>query len=89
MSVSELKEILTSRIQKIFEIAVASQAEVLILGAFGCGAFCNPPKVVAEVFAKCVEEYGKYFEVIEFAVYHTDREKANFEAFEQEMKRWK
>lgn len=88
VTVSELKEILLSRVHKIFEVAIASEAEVLILGAFGCGAFCNPPKVVAEVFAQCVEEYRKYFEVIEFAVYHTEREKANFEAFEQMMKKF-
>ena len=30
-----------ARIQRIFEVAMANEAEVLILGAFGCGAFCR------------------------------------------------
>lgn len=38
------------RIERIFRIAAANQAEVLILGAFGCGAFCNPPEIVAKAF---------------------------------------
>ena len=48
----ELKKLHRSRIQRIFEAAVANKAEVLILGAFGCGAFRNPRKLVAEVFSK-------------------------------------
>ena len=33
---SELEKLLTARIRRIFEIAVAKENEVLILGAFGC-----------------------------------------------------
>lgn len=36
---TELEILLTTRIRRIFEIAVANGNEVLILGAFGCGAF--------------------------------------------------
>lgn len=38
------------RIEKLFRVAAANKAEVLILGAFGCGAFCNPPEIVAKAF---------------------------------------
>lgn len=84
----ELRTLHTRRIQRIFEIAMANKAEVLILGAFGCGAFCNPPQVVAEVFAKFTEKYREYFDVIEYAVYHTDRETTNYTAFKAAMQRF-
>ena len=86
ISYEELRELFNSRIKRIFEIAMANGAEVIILGAFGCGAFRNPPKLVAEVFAKYTREYCNCFDVIEYAVFHMEHEKANFEAFVEEMK---
>ena len=41
--------------------------EILVLGAFGCGAFHNPPDVVADIFASLIRSYD--FAVVEFAVY--------------------
>lgn len=84
----ELKKLHRSRIQRIFEAAVANKAEVLILGAFGCGAFRNPRKLVAEVFSEFTEKYRGCFDVIEYAVYHTERETANYEAFRDAMGRF-
>lgn len=83
-----LKALHTSRIQRIFEVAMTNKAEVLILGAFGCGAFCNPPELVAEVFAEFTEKYRKCFDVIEYAVFHTERETANYVAFTEAMERF-
>ena len=83
---AELEKLLTSRIQRIFEVAVGNGNEVMILGAFGCGAFRNPPEIVAKVFKSVMQNYTKYFDVIEYAVYHTEREIANYEAFRNEMK---
>lgn len=82
-----LRALHTARIQRIFEVAMKNGAEVLILGAFGCGAFCNPPELVAEVFAKFTEKYRDNFDVIEYAVFHTERETANYKAFKDAMKR--
>lgn len=81
-----LRALHTARIQRIFEVAMANGAEVLILGAFGCGAFCNPPELVAKVFAKFTEKYRDNFDVIEYAVFHTERETANYKAFKDAMK---
>ena len=81
VSYEELRALHLKRIQRIFELAIASEAEVLILGAFGCGAFCNPPKLVAEVFAEFTRKYRKHFDVIEYAVFHTERQRENYEAF--------
>ena len=82
---TELEKLLTARIRRIFEIAVANGNEVLVLGAFGCGAFRNPPQIVAKVFSAVMQEYLRYFDTIEYAVYHTEREVANYEAFCKEM----
>lgn len=77
----ELEKLLTSRVRRIFEIVVANENEVLILGAFGCGAFRNPPEVVAKVFNNVMQNYLCYFDTIEYAVYHTEREVSNYDAF--------
>ena len=82
---AELETLLTSRIKRIFEVAVANDNEVLILGAFGCGAFRNPPEIVAKVFYNVMQDYLCYFDTIEYAVYHTEREVGNYEAFKRIM----
>ena len=85
ISPTELEKLLTARVCRIFEVAVANGNEVLILGAFGCGAFRNPPALVARVFYNVMQDYLDRFDVIEYAVYHTEREVANFEAFSSAM----
>ncbi|MCR4752152.1 MAG: hypothetical protein K5852_07635 [Eubacterium sp.] len=40
----------------------AAGNEVLILGAFGCGSFRNPPELAALVFREITEEYRRNFE---------------------------
>lgn len=82
---AELETLLTSRIRRIFEVAVANENEVMILGAFGCGAFRNPPEIVANVFYNVMQDYLCYFDTIEYAVYYTEREVANYEAFQKIM----
>ena len=85
ISCEELRALHTRRIQRIFEVALAAEAEVLILGAFGCGAFRNPPELVAEVYTGVMEKYRGSFDVIEYAVFHTERETGNYEAFRKVM----
>ena len=83
-----LRALISKRVKRVFEVAIANKAEILILGAWGCGAFRNPPQLVAEVFAVYTEKYRKNFEVIEYAVFHVEYERANYEAFKKEMKRF-
>lgn len=77
----ELHVLLEKRIRRIFAIAAADHNSVLVLGAFGCGAFRNPPELVADVFFQITQEYLRSFETIEYAVFHTARETRNYEAF--------
>lgn len=60
------EQIITSRIKKILDIAAREGNEVLILGAWGCGAFGNPIDVVAKVFCTLLKNYN--FETVEFAL---------------------
>lgn len=77
----KLYELLVKRIERIFRIANANGAEVLILGAFGCGAFRNPPEVVARAFKTVQDNCKNYFDIIEYAIYCRDYETANYDSF--------
>lgn len=64
-----LKNLFKARIRNILEAAMDHEAEVLILGAFGCGAFKNPPKVVAKAFREVLSEQRyQAFRRIVFAI---------------------
>ena len=58
--------VIRSRIKKILDVAAKEGNEVIILGAWGCGAFKNPVEIVARVFAELVKNYK--FEIVEFAL---------------------
>jgi uncharacterized protein (TIGR02452 family) len=77
----ELLELHLRRVERIFRVAAANGAEVLILGAFGCGAFCNPPEVVAKAFKTVQKKYETYFDVIEYAVFCGRQETLNYHTF--------
>lgn len=59
------KHIIEKRIKRILDVAAAECVDVLILGAWGCGAFGNDAKVVAKAFHSLLKNYD--FEVAEFA----------------------
>ena len=67
----------------ILDVAKENQNEVVILGAFGCGAFQNPPDVVATCYKQLMQEYDGAFETIEFAIYCSERERNNLEMFKK------
>lgn len=83
INVFELMMLHRARIERILEVAKKKGCEVLILGAFGCGAFANPPEIVAKVFKEALEIYGKYFETVEFAVYCVGEETRNYKIFKE------
>ena len=64
-----LGNLFRNRIRNILEAAVENEAEVLILGAFGCGAFKNPPEVVAGAFRQVLSEHRyQAFRRVVFAI---------------------
>lgn len=52
-------EVMKKKIRGIFEITIANNNDVLVLGALGCGVFKNNPTNVANLFKKVIED-GKY-----------------------------
>lgn len=83
ITVEDLQEIQERRIRRVFDLAADNRAEVLILGAFGCGAFKNPAQVVATAMKKVLREYRNCFKAVEFAVYCSPRSDANFQTFKR------
>ena len=70
-----------SRAEHIMHTAAHNGADILIIGAFGCGAFRNDPRIVAMAYCEALKKYRAYFDIIEFAVYCKDSETANHDAF--------
>lgn len=63
VSREKLETVFYERWKNILEVAMGNGVENLVLGAFGCGAFHNPPELVARQLAKLLydEGYGNYF----------------------------
>lgn len=83
ISHDKLKQLHKKRMGRILDIAGCFGAQVMIAGAFGCGAFQNPPEVVAEAMKELMIEYRQNFEAIEFAVYCPPRDTANYDIFKR------
>ena len=60
------ENVISSRVKKILDVAAKEKVEVLILGAWGCGAFKNDSNVVSDAFYSLLKNYN--FEVVEFAL---------------------
>ena len=86
LSDAELLAIHKARGQKILQIAAAHGTDTLILGAFGCGAFRNPPRVVAQAYRELLDQFDGYLRRVEFAVYCTPQDSRNYDAFRAEMR---
>lgn len=79
----ELKSLHVSRARAILSVAAWHGVESLVLGAFGCGAFRNPPEVVAAAYKEVLEEFEGHFYNVEFAVYCRDGETRNHDVFKE------
>ena len=82
----ELLEIHEKRLTRILDIALMEGNDVVILGAFGCGAFENNPEIVARAAKNVISNYLNAFKTIEFAVYCSPRDEQNYRIFERVMK---
>lgn len=87
ISNSDLYNLHIKRMRRILDIVATRGNEVVILGAYGCGAFRNPPTVVAAAMKQVVQEYRHHFRIIEFAVYCSPRDDQNYRIFNQVLSR--
>lgn len=80
---STLTLLFKKRIKNIMEAAKDNHVDVIILGAFGCGAFKNPPQIVASAFRQIIDEenYFQNFKKIVFAIKPTSKHCKNLRAF--------
>ena len=72
----------------IMNRALEHDAEVLILGAFGCGMFGNDPAVVATAAARALDKIWNRFDTVEFAIYEGQKKKC-FRMFRLVMDRYR
>ena len=80
-------ELHVQRAKHILHIAAYNKVDILVLGAFGCGAFQNDPDAVSKAYNTAIEEYRSRFDVIDFAIYCRDYETQNYEAFKKNLGR--
>ena len=85
VTMEKLEQVFTARIKNILEVAVANNVDIIVLGAFGCGAFNNPPDLVAEVFKYLLvtKGQGRFFKRIVFAIKRNNEQNTNFMAFKK------
>ena len=82
----ELLNIFVRRMRRIVAIAAQEENDVLILGAFGCGVFMNPPGVLVRALSHVLLDPTPprpmhCFRTIEFAVFSPCRNHPNYRAF--------
>jgi len=79
--------LMKDKIRMIFNVAHYQNHDSLVLSAFGCGAYGNPPRVIATLFKEVIEEYNQSFNIIAFAIIKdkswTAAQDQNFKIFER------
>jgi uncharacterized protein (TIGR02452 family) len=78
-----IDNLMYEKIDMIFKIAIKNSHDVIILSAFGCGAFNNDPQIIANIFKFVIEKnnYCKYFKYILFAIIDDYNSKGNYKIF--------
>ena len=85
------RELMRLKIEHIFQKAYDLGHDSILLGAFGCGAFRNPPDQVVELFEHVLDQFSGYFRRVDFAilkhVYGKTSGLDNFDIFDQYFRR--
>ena len=75
-----------NRAKHILHIFASNNCDSVVLGAFGCGAFRNPPNVVSEAWKDALDIYKGYFDGVEFAIYCSNRyDQNNYDVFRRRI----
>ena len=85
VSNKDLYDLHINRGRQIIESALVNNVDILVLGAFGCGAFKNDPEIVSDAYKDLMKEYCKYFDEIEFAIYCREYDKENYVIFKNKL----
>jgi uncharacterized protein (TIGR02452 family) len=76
------KKVFTTRLIKVIKSAILNNQRNLILGAWGCGVFQNPPDINANIFRIILNMYSDSFDEIIFAI----PDSKNYEIFSDIVK---
>ena len=77
----------SNRIRAQFLSARRAGHRVLVLSAFGCGAFGGHPNIVAEEYCKAILDNKHHFSLIVFAIHFAGWGKHNLEVFDEVFER--
>lgn len=83
----ELLELHRARARQLLHVAADNGVEIIVLGAFGCGAFQNSPEVVARAYREVLPEFSGVFCKVEFAVYCPPADSRNYDVFRRMLAR--
>ena len=88
MNEEQYRAMLYHRIEGMLKLAAHLGYKVLVLGAFGCGAFGNDAKIVSDIFYQVLKEFDydgmkekDFFRRIDFAVLSRGAEQYNYKQF--------
>lgn len=72
------------KVRSILRVAIKFNHRCIVLGAFGCGAFGNPPRQIASIFKKVLgeDEFAEMFDAIYFAIIE-DEKRGNYKTFNE------
>ena len=90
ITAEELFNLHVKRAKNILRVSAFNNVDILITGAFGCGAFHNDPFIVAWAWREAMKDYQEKFDSIIFAIYShpssfNDNDGDNFRAFRNEF----
>lgn len=71
------------RLCRILDIAASKKNSIMILGAFGCGAFRNNPHIVSEAMMNVIKHYRYAFKKIIFAIPCNVKLNSNYDIFKE------
>lgn len=88
-----VRESMLHRMDLMLALALSVQAKILVLGAWGCGVFRNPPEEMAQMFrsflvreegeAGVTGKYAGCFDRVLFPVYDASKGQPCLVAFQQ------
>ena len=93
MIIPPLVNVTKNKIRTILRIGLKHGHDSLVLGALGCGAFCNPPRHIAKLFHEVIDEpeFKNKYKYIVFAIledhnsHKAHNKEGNFIPFKEEF----
>jgi uncharacterized protein (TIGR02452 family) len=85
--IQAVPDTLRRRMRCVLALAARARVRNLVLGAWGCGVFRNPPDTVAPLFREALDDptWSRAFDTVVFAVYDASPQRATFATFERAL----